>query len=50
MSIYDNESKMYPYLNPTTPQGPKSYGLQNLTEIEHICLMKMKFVNRLPKK
>ena len=35
MSIYDNEtSKMYPDLNPTAPQEPQVYRLQNLTEIE----------------
>ena len=34
MSIYDNESKVYPDLNPTAPQEPQSYRLQKLTDIE----------------
>ena len=34
MSIYDNETKIYPDLNPTAPQVPQTYRLTKLTEIE----------------
>ena len=34
MSIYDNETKIYPNLNPTAPQEPQSYWLNKLYEIE----------------
>ena len=40
MSIYDNEttSKIYPDLNPTTPQEPQIYRLKKLNEIEAYLL------------
>ena len=52
MSIYDNDTKIYPDLNPRAPQEPQTYRLQKLTEIKlkHICLIKLKFVNGLLKK
>ena len=34
MSIYDNETKIYPDLNPMAPQEPQSYRLNKLSEIE----------------
>ena len=34
MSIYDNETKIYPVLNPTAPQEPQSYWLNKSSEIE----------------
>ena len=34
MSIYNNETKIYPDLNPTAPQEPQSYRLIKLFEIE----------------
>ena len=34
MSIYDNETKIYPNLNPTAPQEPQSYWLNKLYDIE----------------
>ena len=37
MSIYGNES------NPTAPQGPQSYKLQKLTEIEAYLLYEIEF-------
>ena len=37
MSVYDNETKMYPDLNPTAPQEPQSYRL-NKSEIESYFL------------
>ena len=38
MNIYDNETKIYPDLNPTAPQEPQSYGLNKLSEIEAFFL------------
>ena len=32
MSIYDNDTKFYPDLNPTAPQESKAYQLKILTE------------------
>ena len=34
MSIYDNETKIYPDLNPSAPQEPQTYRLKKLTEID----------------
>ena len=34
MSIYNNETKIYPDLNPTAPQESQSYRLNKLSEIE----------------
>ena len=34
MSIYDNETKICPGLNPTTPREPQSYRLNKLSEIQ----------------
>ena len=34
MSLYDNETKIYPDLEPTAPQEPQSYWLNKLSEIE----------------
>ena len=34
MSIYDNETKIYPDLNPIAPQEPEAYRLKKITEIE----------------
>ena len=38
MSIYDNEIKFYPDLNPTSPQEPQSYRLNKLSQIEAFFL------------
>ena len=38
MSIYDNETKIYPDLNPSVPQEPQIYRLKILTEIEAYLL------------
>ena len=39
MSIYDNETiKIYPDLNPMTPQELQAYRLKKLTEIEAYLL------------
>ena len=50
MSIYDNETKIYPDLNPTAPQEPQSYRLQKLTEIEEYLLNEIEFRERIAKK
>ena len=50
MSIYDNETKIYLDLNPKEPQQPQTYQLKNLLKLRHFILMKLKFVNGLPKK
>ena len=34
MSTYDNETNIYPDLNPTAPQEPQAYLLNKLSEIE----------------
>ena len=34
MSIYDNETELYPDLNPRAPQEPQTYRLNKLSEIE----------------
>ena len=34
MSMYDNETKIYPDFNPTAPQESRSYRLNKLSEIE----------------
>ena len=50
MSIYDNETKMYPDLNPTVPQAPQAYRLQKLTEIETFFLDEIEVYERIAKK
>ena len=52
MSIYDNEttSKIYPDLNPTAPQEPKTYRLKKLTEVEAYLLDEIEVCERIAKK
>ena len=38
MSIYDNETKLYPDFNPTAPQESQSYRLNKLSEVEAFVL------------
>ena len=38
MSIYDNETNIYPDLNPTTPQESETYRLNKFSEIETFFL------------
>ena len=38
MSIYDNETRIYPDLNPTAPQEPQTYRLKKLTEVQAFFL------------
>ena len=50
MSIYDNETKIYPDLNPTAPQEPQTYQLQKLTETEAYLLEEIEVRERKAKK
>ena len=50
MSIYDNETKIYPDLNPTAPQGPQTYRLTKLTEIEAYFLNEIEVREQIAKK
>ena len=50
MSIYDNEAKIYPDLNPTAPQEPQSYRLSKLSEIETYFLDEIDARERTAKK
>ena len=50
MSIYNNESKIYPNLNPTAPQEPQTYRLKKLTEIEAFFLDEIEVRERIAKK
>ena len=49
MSIYDNETKIYPDLNPTAPQEPQTYQLKRLTEIETYFLDEIEVLERIAK-
>ena len=50
MDIYDNETKIYPDLNPTAPYEPQTYWLQKLTEIEEYLLNEIEDREREAKK
>ena len=50
MSIQDNETKIYPDLNPTAPQETQTHRLQKLTEIEAYLLNKIEVRERIAKK
>ena len=50
MSIYDNESKIYPDLDSTAPQDPQAYHLNKLSEIEAFFLEKIEARERIAKK
>ena len=50
MSIYDNDTKIYPDLNPSAPQEPQTYRLQKLTEIETFFLDEIEVCERIAKK
>ena len=38
MSVYDNETKIYPDLNPTAPKESQTYRLNKLSKIEAFFL------------
>ena len=50
MSIYDNDTKIYPDLNPSAPQEPQTYRLKKLTEIETFFLDEIEAGRREAKK
>ena len=50
MSIYVNDTKIYPDLNPSAPQEPQTYRLRKLTEIETIFLDEIEARRREAKK
>ena len=50
MSVYENETKLSPDLNPTAPQEPQSYRLQKFAEIESYLLNEIEVRERIAKK
>ena len=50
MSIYNNETKIYPYLNPSAAQQPQSYRLNKLSEIKAYFLNEIEVRERIVKK
>ena len=50
MSIYNNETKIYPDLNPTAPQEPQSYRLNKLSGIEAYFLNEVEVREQIAKK
>ena len=50
MSIYDNETKIYPDLNPSAPQEPHSCWLNKLSKIEAYFLNEIEVREQIAKK
>ena len=50
MSIDDNETKIDPDLNPSAPQEPQTYRINELTEIEAYLLNEIEVCERISKK
>ena len=50
MSIYDNETKLYPDLNSTAPQEPQSYRFNKLSDIEAYFLNEIEVCEQIAKK
>ena len=50
MSIYDNETKIYPDLNPTAPQEPQTYHLNKSSETETYFLNQIEVREQIAKK
>ena len=50
MSIYDNETKIYPDLNPMAPQEPQTYRLKKLSKIEAYLLGEIEVREQITKK
>ena len=50
MSIYDNEIKIYPDLNPRALQEPQSYRLNKLSEIDAFFLDEIEAHEKISKK
>ena len=47
MSVYVNEKKIYPDLNPTAPQETQKYRLNKLSEIETYLLNEIEVCKQL---
>ena len=50
MSVYENETKIYPDLNTTAPQEPQAYCLNKLSEIEAYFLNEIEVLEHIAKK
>ena len=50
MSVYENETKICPDLNPTAPQEPQKYRLNELSEIEAYFLNEIEVREQIAKK
>ena len=50
MSIHNNETKIYPDLNPTSPEEPQTYCLKKLTEIEAYLLEEIEVREQIAKR
>ena len=50
MSVYDNETKIYPDLNHSAPQKPQSYWLNKLFETEAYFLNEIEVREQIAKK
>ena len=50
MVVYDNETKIYPDLNPRAPQEPQTYRLNKLFEIEAYFLNEIEVCQQIVKK
>ena len=50
MSVYDNETKIYPDLNPTAPQEPQTYHLNKSSETETYFLNQIEVREQIAKK
>ena len=50
MSIYDNDTKIYPDLNPSAPEEPQAYLLKKLPETEAFFLDEVEAHRRKAKK
>ena len=50
MSIYGNETKIYPDLNPTAPQEPQTYHLNKLSKIEGYFISEIEVREKIAQK
>ena len=50
MSVYENETKIYPDLNPAASQEPQTYRLNKLSEIESYFLHEIEVREQIAKK
>ena len=50
MTVYNNETKIYPDLNPSAPQEPQAYLLNKLSEIEAHFLKEIEVREQIAKR